>query len=398
MFPSSPAPAKASSSSKHGTLFSPETLQSQLSTLEVLMAMWAGDAELSLSHEDEKAIEALVNYLALPLDAISRGDEECTRVKESLPAEICLGLSIDPSAGSLGAAAVEEEEEDRRRKAAARKLMLDVGLSLRRSGEQSKAELTEEALAWPRVRLRRSEWLTSAAFQRVCVGAGLDESGMGKEAAQDLAEQEDAPSVVLETVERISEAAAKVFAEEDEAEGTTPQAQNGRALPSSTNAKPSIEATHVYRSWSCLPSLSTKEKREDLVEYARRSEPPLTGFVLAGKPALVVLEYPLSSSVAQEEEKAAARTAISSYWSSVKRDSWADIQSSHKKVSETLVEECVSRVWSTMEEMTGREEVGGKEALRGTYKHRNDFRKVEAWLKEKGVEGRLKEALGADWN
>lgn len=57
----------------------------------------------------------------------------------------------------------------------------------------------------------------------------------------------------------------------------------------------------------------------------------------------------------------------------------------------------VTRAFTSMDDVTGKDEVGGQEALRGTYKHRNDWRLVEAWLLQKGAGGRLREALGADW-
>ncbi|GAA5866806.1 hypothetical protein JCM1840_004273 [Sporobolomyces johnsonii] len=80
-----------------------------------------------------------------------------------------------------------------------------------------------------------------------------------------------------------------------------------------------IDETHdEFRVWLWFPSLSTREKRDDIVNWA--PEYGLTGFVLAGKPALLCLE-------GTEEN-------IQAYLADIKSNSWADIPSFQKKVSE----------------------------------------------------------------
>lgn len=59
-----------------------------------------------------------------------------------------------------------------------------------------------------------------------------------------------------------------------------------------------------------LPSLSTRSKRQDLVNYA--SSYDITGIVSAGKPGLLILEGPSVS-------------AVEAYLSYIKTHSWADI-------------------------------------------------------------------------
>lgn len=379
-------------SSSTGLLYSPEGLQTQLSTVEVLTAMWAGDDELSLPPESRAGIEALVEYLALPLNTL--GDQQSLAIKAAVPAALDMTLSIDCHAGdfadehensTISAAALAQQRK-------ARRMLLDVTLQLRKAHGTSEARETTR----PRLRLRPVDWIKAADQDWICKAAGLLDT-----TSIDSAEEEDidGASYVLDIVETISEAARELAHDLDAA------VQARRTATSGAVAGAGATPTKlVYRSWSCLPSLSTKEKRQDLVDYAKQNKPPLTGFVLAGKPALVVLEYPMclpSGSDEQhhrEEQIGLAKKALLSYWSSIKTRSWADIQSSHKKVSETLVEACVERVFDDMQEMTARDEIGGKEALRGTYKHRNDWSFVETWLKTKNCTGRLKEALGADWN
>ncbi len=462
-----------------------------------------------------RGVEALVEYLAMPLEML--GGDESQRVKAALPASIVLGLSIDPLAGSEeereanarapGEQHEEGEEEKRRRKALtlARKLMLDVSFSLRRSAPPSSSSSTSippqpapsrRSDTWPQVRLRRQlDWLPatlarSAAQEALRRAAGLrrkdgrfealplcaladpapdagaasglcaeegedkGQPGNGEEAGEEGEEEEaDIASTVLDLVERISEAAARVLppllaAAASSTSPNTNHSQSTSGAAQQQQRESQRTTREVYRSWSCLPSLSTREKRAELVAYARAHEPPLTGFVLAGKPALVVLEYPLADrpeggsggggggkeeqekrkTEREEGEEEEARRSLLAYWSEIKTRSWADIQASHKKVSETLVERRVARCFypspsssssssapsaSTyasasaptptltlelgMEDVTGTDQVGGKEALRGTYKHRNDWRLVERWLEALRCGGRLKSALGADW-
>ncbi|KWU41876.1 hypothetical protein RHOSPDRAFT_22159 [Rhodotorula sp. JG-1b] len=73
-----------------------------------------------------------------------------------------------------------------------------------------------------------------------------------------------------------------------------------------------------YRVWYWFPSLSSREKRDDMVNWA--PEYGLTGFVLAGKPALLCVEGTESN--------------VQAYLSDIKANSWADIPSFQKKVSE----------------------------------------------------------------
>jgi hypothetical protein len=89
----------------------------------------------------------------------------------------------------------------------------------------------------------------------------------------------------------------------------------------------------LQRVWFWFPSLSTKEKRRDLVDYAPRYG--LTGFVLAGehirtenvqadgfrspgKPGLLCLEGDARK--------------VDQYMSAIKSESWSDIPSYQKKV------------------------------------------------------------------
>lgn len=131
-----------------------------------------------------------------------------------------------------------------------------------------------------------------------------------------------------------------------------------------------------------LPSLSTKSKRDDLVSYAPNYS--ITGIVHAGKPALVILEAPTSNDV-------------EAYLSDIKTYSWADIPSSHKKISERLREENLrpeDRVFQDMQEITEEINVKGMKGVRG---NRGDLGALRDWLIAKGLSGdNLSTVLGTN--
>lgn len=132
------------------------------------------------------------------------------------------------------------------------------------------------------------------------------------------------------------------------------------------SSKPDKDAGPLMRVWFYFPSLSTREKRKDLVSYTTAYS--LTGFVLAGKPGVLCLE--------------GSSGDIDDYMNAIKNESWGDIPSHQKKVSERFREECgpAGRKFAGMSEIT--DDLG---ARHGTRKNRGDMAALEAWLREKGV-------------
>ncbi|CAH7688701.1 hypothetical protein BY996DRAFT_3814277 [Phakopsora pachyrhizi] len=126
------------------------------------------------------------------------------------------------------------------------------------------------------------------------------------------------------------------------------------------------------RVWLRLPSLSSREKRDDMISFA--AEYGITGFVLAGKPALVCLESLRSES-------------IDRYMSKIKTVSWSDIPPFQKKVSEILRESDVSRNFDGMVEIT--EDLKKK----GFRNFRTDFGEIVSWLKEHCVQPEIIESI-----
>jgi hypothetical protein len=144
------------------------------------------------------------------------------------------------------------------------------------------------------------------------------------------------------------------------------------ARPEGINTDADMPKDKLVRVWFYFSSLSTREKRDDMVNFAPTYQ--LTGFVLAGKPGVLCLEGTSSN--------------IDAYMRFIKTHSWGDIPSHQKKVSERYREtlpmdgehSSAKRVFDGMEEITGvLGERGGARANRG------DMKALEIWLKDKGL-------------
>ncbi|KAF2708740.1 hypothetical protein K504DRAFT_491409 [Pleomassaria siparia CBS 279.74] len=131
--------------------------------------------------------------------------------------------------------------------------------------------------------------------------------------------------------------------------------------------------TKLVRVWFYLQSLSTRSKRDDMVNWAPNYG--LTGFVLAGKPGILCLEGRSDN--------------ISSYMSEIKTRSWSDVPSHQKKVSERYREEGIAkRVFENMREVTGEISQGGHRGNRG------EMREVREMFEGVGLSDVFAEVLG----
>ncbi|WVW80271.1 hypothetical protein I302_102249 [Kwoniella bestiolae CBS 10118] len=122
----------------------------------------------------------------------------------------------------------------------------------------------------------------------------------------------------------------------------------------------------IDRVWFWLPSLSTREKRDDMVNFAK--EVGLTGFVLAGKPGILCVEGNLQ--------------VIDKYMSRIKSESWSDIPKHHKKITERLRRPLPSpdnRAFTDMKEITD------IIPHYGQYNHRGDMSEVKRLMDQWGV-------------
>jgi hypothetical protein len=140
----------------------------------------------------------------------------------------------------------------------------------------------------PRLAVRQPDFLNRAAYQQLVDSLPPPEG--------------DATEAVMAAIEAIRAAAPDLIQEAEAVEVEEEGKDDGP----------------LERVWFWFPSLSTREKRKDLVTYAQSYR--LNGFVLAGKPALLCVE--------------GGGRAVDRYMADIKSVSWGDIPSFQKKVSE----------------------------------------------------------------
>lgn len=268
---------------------SPDLLESQISTLDLLLAMFPDENEYDISTSD---LDFITNIRDNGSDGIT-----------STPSEINLALhvSLDPTYS----------------------IQVNVKAPLR-SIEPDPSEPPSITFS-----LRQPTWLDKASL--ASLSSSLPEDIFS---ALDFLRDEGPSIIPATTINTAAEAKAS----------TGP----------------------LVRVWFYFPSLSTREKRQHMVDWAPSYS--LTGFVLAGKPGLLCLEGSASD--------------IDAYMNEIKTVSWGDIPSHQKKVSERYRETGpeVTRAFDGMIEIT--DLVGERHGAR---QNRGDMAAIEAWLKDKGL-------------
>ncbi|KAJ5458340.1 hypothetical protein N7475_009728 [Penicillium sp. IBT 31633x] len=273
-----------------------DIMESQLSTIDLLMAMFPSPGELEIPESTTQCIGRLRNWCDDP-----------TSTPSNVPSSISLTVRLPIADGDK---------------------TIQVNISVPLQCENPDTLEQSPSLGYS---LRQPEWMSRAEV------AGLTAS---------IPQSDDA----LEAFEYIQAEASRFLKNK----------QSESAKSEDTDSGP------VVRVWFYFPSLSTRKKRDDMVNLA--PEYGLTGFVLAGKPGVLCLEGVSSD--------------IDSYMSFIKTHSWGDIPSHQKKVSERFREtEAVQRLFPGMEEITDTlGERGGQRANRG------DMQALEAWLGSKGLQ------------
>ncbi|KAK4700389.1 hypothetical protein P7C70_g5858, partial [Phenoliferia sp. Uapishka_3] len=290
-------------------------LISQLSTLELLSSIYP--SELTLSPSTTNAFPLLTSLAAsTPKPSLS----------SQLPAELLFSILI-----SLSDSSNQTNPPD---------LSITISLPL----------TTADPL--PTFTLHQPSWLSRTAHTTFTddLTTHLSES--------DDSEQ-DGTSYILDALEWIRDTGAQLWEEAEIA-----RLAEDKVREQGINGKK--EEGLLVRVWFWLPSLSTREKRDDIVKWA--PEYGLTGFVLAGKPALLCVE--------------GHEPSIDSYMNDIKSVSWADIPSFQKKISErhrTTLPSPSSRAFTKMEEITNQVDKGGQRGNRG------EMGQVRDWLVGKGL-------------
>lgn len=275
----------------------------QLGQIDLLMAMYPDEGSVVLTEAAGDALVILRQWLT---------EEDFSESLSSLPQAIDFVMQLDVA----GESSTSQAED----------FKLSISLPIR----CSEAARSLDCPPAPKARVQQSYWMSKAEAALLTTKIPRDED-------------------LISMIEHVNQYAALYLAE-------------SRDQPQDELMSPS-HAIHLSRVWFYFPSISTRSKRDDLVNTAPVYD--LTGFLLAGKPGILCLE--------------GDSQAIDDYMKFIKTESWGDIPSGHKKVSERLRESVQSRVFANMEEITDQLERRGERA------NRNDMKALEAWLDERGL-------------
>lgn len=285
----------------------PDMIESQLAIVELIKAMYPPTDEDTDNYPADEDI-----------DRIRAWCDEPEHAANTLPPSLNLTVTIP----------IEPEADHQETSMIPPTIQLKVAVPLT-SNEKDPIEPPQ-----PVYTLRQPSWMSRAEVAELGAGMPTDD--------------------VLAAFDHVKETAPQYLQAASEANGAQSTAQ--KQVPSGP----------LLRVWFYFPSLSTREKRKDLVNYAPRYR--LTGFVLAGKPGVLCLE--------------GTSRDVDDYMNAIKNESWGDIPSHQKKVSERFREECgdSGRKFGDMSEIT--DDLGEK---RGARKNRGDMAALELFLKDKGV-------------
>ncbi|CAG7997084.1 unnamed protein product [Penicillium olsonii] len=280
--------------SKESSILPADLMESQLSTIDLLTAMFPSPGELEIPESTTQCIEKIRNWC-----------EDPSSTPSGIPDNISLAVCLP----------IEDGE---------RTIQVNITVPL---------QCEDQSIDQPPplgFSLRQPDWLSRAEMANITAS---------------IPQSDDA----LEVFEFVQSEANRIL-----------ESKQTQVVTSETDKGP------IVRVWFYFPSLSTRKKRDDMVNLAPAYS--LTGFVLAGKPGVLCLE--------------GASPDVDSYMSFIKTHSWGDIPSHQKKVSERFREtEDVQRVFAGMEEITDSlGERGGQRANRG------DMQALEAWLGSKGLQ------------
>lgn len=283
-----------------GKLLPRELLEVQLAQIDLLMAMYPAEESITISDTSSATLEILRRTIEADSDTETL----------SLPFQIDLVLQLD----------IETPEST-----VSRTIQLSVSFPL---------HSTHDVPVDPppaRLRLHQPSWLNKSDTASI---------------ASQIPEDED----LLAAIEATTDAVSAHISQSQEEKAASP-------------SQPTAD-TALSRVWFYFPSISTRSKRDDLVNHAPTYG--LTGFLLAGKPGILCLE--------------GGSQAVDDFMKFIKTESWGDIPAHHKKVSERYRQNITERAFSGMEEITDQLERRGERA------NRNDMKALEAWLGERGLQ------------
>lgn len=279
-----------------------DLMELQLGQIDLLIAMYGPDNAISLDATSSSLLDTMRDWCESDRDAIPQLTDTC--ITMALDIDIC---NTDTSADQ-------------------RNSLLRLVFSFPLVAESSAVEPPAV-----RTRLHQPTWMSKSDVARLTA---------------ELPEED-----ILSVIEHIKEVAPQYLRGSGE---TEPSNDGSEACAS------------IVRAWFYFPSISTRSKRDDLVNLAPTYG--LTGFLMAGKPGILCLE--------------GGPVAIDEFMRFIKTESWGDIPPQHKKVSERYREEVpgLKPAFRDMQEIT--DSVGEK---RGERANRGDMRALKAWLGESGL-------------
>ncbi|KAF7714926.1 Uncharacterized protein PECH_007830 [Penicillium ucsense] len=297
----------------NSTILPVEVIEAHLATIDLIAAMYPSSGEVEISESSAEWIDRLREWCLDPTSALA-------------PAQIPPTLSVTVRLPVGG--------QDKT-------IQVIVTFPLRTETEGSEGA---DRLPPMRYSLRQPDWMSKAEV--AALSAGIPNHNDDALEAFDYIQAEGARLRETKQTQTVS------------AEG--PDATKASSGP-------------LVRVWFYFPSLSTRKKRDDMVNLAPGYG--LTGFVLAGKPGVLCLEgLPVD---------------IDAYMSFIKTHSWGDIPSHQKKVSERFREtENIQRVFPGMEEIT--DSLGARGGQRA---NRGDMQALEAWLGERGLQRAFEQVI-----
>jgi hypothetical protein len=304
---------------------SKQVLEAQQSIVHLLSSMFLGLGELEIDEDSQTVLATLAEYLDAP--------DTFDSVPVLSNAHITIYLSVADS----------------------KTVTLSIVLHLRSANPESRSPPLLE------LSIKHPSWLSRTSYERL-VSSLPSYTGSS---ALDVQGAEDGRDWLMQVIEHL------------DSESTKHMLTESTTSPCSPVPAPPTTPPEITRVWFYLPSLSTREKRTDMITLA--SKHALTGFVLAGKPGLLCIEAP-------------DRTAPDAYIAELKTVSWADIPPHQKKITERYREVGLrARAFEDMREVT---EII---STRGARANRGDMGEVRAFLEDKGLKGVLEIVLGAEF-
>ncbi|WYZ41789.1 hypothetical protein EsH8_V_000684 [Colletotrichum jinshuiense] len=215
-------------------LLPPDLVEHQIGQIDLLMAMYPNEGEVTIDRESEEALGLLKAHV-----------EDGAAPAFARPPAVVLLLGL----------AVQEADEDPQNHN--KVLRLDITIPFSYEGGAAPDEAPRI-----RVRIQQPPWLSRAATAQL--------NAQVPEGDEDL----------FSTIESINETAARHLEE----------ARTAEAEAADSAAGGGGGGGPLVRVWFYFPSISTRSKRDDFIIHAPLYS--LTGFLYAGKPGLLCVEGP----------------------------------------------------------------------------------------------------------